>query len=107
MHKLLRDNSEDTLFREDYSFLITLCQKATLLPRSFFCSEKLEFGTDTPVDAGASATIYRGFLGAAEVAVKSFRLYYRTINQVKKVIVVHNLTICIFECIFSVSSERL
>ncbi|KAJ7927708.1 kinase-like domain-containing protein, partial [Mycena leptocephala] len=72
------------LFREDYSFLITLCQKATLLPRSFFCSEKLEFGTDTPVDAGASATIYRGFLGAAEVAVKSFRLYYRTINQVKK-----------------------
>jgi hypothetical protein len=97
----LRDNSEDELFRVDYSFLITLCQKATLLPRSFFCSEQLEFGKESPIENGAPATIYRGSLGTTEVAVKSFELNSCTINQVKKVIAVHNLTICIIEFILS------
>ncbi|KAJ7030329.1 kinase-like domain-containing protein [Mycena alexandri] len=80
----LRDNSEDALYCDDYAFLVSLCQRATLLPRSFSCPDILQVGEDEPVDAGASANIYRGSLGCAEVAVKSFRLYYRTMKQVKK-----------------------
>ncbi|KAJ7138576.1 kinase-like domain-containing protein [Mycena filopes] len=81
---LSRDNSENALYSDEYAFLISLCQRATLLPRSFLCHDELQVAEDAPVDAGASATIYRGFLGDAEVAVKSLRLYVRTINRVKK-----------------------
>ncbi|KAJ7120907.1 kinase-like domain-containing protein [Mycena epipterygia] len=81
---LLRDNSEEALFQDDYAFLVTLCQKATLLPHCFVCSDTLQITEDAPSDVGASATVYRGCLGTTEVAVKSFRLYYRTVDVVKK-----------------------
>ncbi|KAJ6550431.1 kinase-like domain-containing protein, partial [Mycena vulgaris] len=68
--------------------LVTLCQRAALLPSSFLCSNSnspaFRIEEDAPVDAGASATVYRGSLGATEVGVKSLRLYYRTVVQVKK-----------------------
>ncbi|KAJ7463490.1 kinase-like domain-containing protein [Mycena galericulata] len=80
----LRDNSEEALFREDSAFLVTLCQWAIVLPRSFLCSENLRIEEDAPIDAGASANVYRGWVGATEVAVKRFRLNYRTVKRAKK-----------------------
>ncbi|KAJ6603657.1 kinase-like domain-containing protein [Mycena sp. CBHHK59/15] len=84
MITLLRDNSEDAMFREDYSFLVKLCQRATVLPASFDCSGSLQIGKTEPVDAGAFATVYRGSLDNKEVALKSFRFYHFSVNQVKK-----------------------
>ncbi|KAJ7135292.1 kinase-like domain-containing protein [Mycena crocata] len=80
---LLRDNSKDALFQKDCSFLVNLCQTARILPSSFLSPDKLQMAGD-PVDAGASATVYRGFLGKTEVAVKDLRMYFRTVNLVKK-----------------------
>ncbi|KAJ7463033.1 kinase-like domain-containing protein [Mycena latifolia] len=82
---ILRDNSEEALFQDDYGFLVALCQRAILLPGSFSCSNPEGLTIEgAPADAGASANVYRGSLGTAPMAVKNFRLYYRTVNQVKK-----------------------
>ncbi|KAJ7777681.1 kinase-like domain-containing protein [Mycena maculata] len=79
----LRDNTVEALFREDSSFLVSLCQKTILLPRSFLCPGTLQIEGD-PIDAGASANVFRGSVDEIEVAVKSFRLYSRTLIRAKK-----------------------
>ncbi|KAJ7128560.1 kinase-like domain-containing protein [Mycena epipterygia] len=71
------------MYREDYSFLVKLCQRATILPASFSCSDTLQI-KDNGFDAGASATVHRGSLDKKEVAVKNFRLYYFSVTRVKK-----------------------
>lgn len=83
---ILRDNLEDALFQDDCSFLVALCQRATLLPRSLLCSNQrdLRIADEEPADAGASATVYRGYVDGMQLAVKSIRLYARTVSVIKK-----------------------
>ncbi|KAJ6602730.1 kinase-like domain-containing protein [Mycena vulgaris] len=85
MINLLRDNSEDAVLREETLFLVRLCQRAIVLPASFISSGSLKIAPDgAAVDAGASAEVFRGSLDNEEVAIKSFRLYYFTVNKVRK-----------------------
>ncbi|KAJ6619582.1 kinase-like domain-containing protein [Mycena sp. CBHHK59/15] len=84
MITILRDSSQDAMFEEDSLFLMALCQRATLLPHLFTHPSEVELSEGTSFDAGASATVSRGLLGPKEVAVKTFRLYYRTVNRIKK-----------------------
>ncbi|KAJ7641852.1 kinase-like domain-containing protein [Roridomyces roridus] len=81
---ILRDNTEQGLFRDDAVFLVNLCQRAMLLPKSFVSSDRLLIEDNAPIDTGASSEVYRGKLGHTEVAVKSFRLYFRTGYLVRK-----------------------
>ncbi|KAJ7463030.1 hypothetical protein FB451DRAFT_1495195 [Mycena latifolia] len=96
---ILRDNSEEALFQDDYGFLVALCQRAILLPGTFSCSNP-EGLTMEGAPRGGIGKCWS--LGTAPVAVKNFRLYYRTVNQVKKVVIIMSLA----ECTSSASSER-
>jgi hypothetical protein len=84
--KDLRDNSEHAMFQEDSLLLTKICQRAELFPSSFTCKGTLEFPDDAVSDVGASATVRRGSVDATEVGVKSFRLYFRSMKSIRKVV---------------------
>jgi hypothetical protein len=63
-----------------------MCQSIALSPTPFVLrGEALRRDEEAAGAHGGFATVYHGFYGEAEVAIKDFRLHENTINVVKKV----------------------
>ncbi|KAJ7752643.1 kinase-like domain-containing protein [Mycena metata] len=88
MMTVLRDNLTDGIsggmLTKEYSSLVTLCEKYSLVPTSFHCMGSLK--QTEQIGVGASATVWRGTLVGKDVAIKSFSLYQKSppISKIKK-----------------------